>query len=251
MLSNFKAPGGIPEERLAWSQLALGLGGGILIACLPLLFSNGAALAEPSMKNLGLFAAYPLTLLLGLAFLGLQFYCARQWVEGKPLVAAGAIALCACIGLAVWSWAWARQTEEKMSAFKAETLVLREVFAFQKGNFGEVRVYMYGRPAQELLDHYLDLGRPVFSEKHLAAEPQGQIGMDAPQRVFIVRREDAARAEKDYGVTEAEGQASLFPETGAGFEGTKSFVLLGLPQDKDWPAQAAAALAERQQKPQE
>jgi len=245
VLSHFKAPGGMAEESLAWTQLGLGLAGGILIALLPLWLSG---VGESSGKAVALLqepGGWAISVPLGLAFFILQFYCARQWVEGQPAAAALALALCAYAGLAAWSWDWARRSEKTL-ALKGEAQVLHDKLS-EQGQ--DVRVYAVGM-SQAMLEHYLDLGRPVFAEKHLSTEPRGQTGADAPQRIFVVRRQHLPETEKDYDLAEKDCLIPL--DSGAtSAEGAKPFVLLRLPPGKDWPEQAAAARPARPQKPTE
>jgi 4-amino-4-deoxy-L-arabinose transferase-like glycosyltransferase len=110
MLGHFKAPGGMAEESLAWTQLLAGLAGGILIALLPLILADGAMVSEISLTPLRQPIGWVVSVPAGLVFFALQFYCARQWVEGKPAAAAVGLGVLAYGGLAAASWFWAHQT---------------------------------------------------------------------------------------------------------------------------------------------
>jgi 4-amino-4-deoxy-L-arabinose transferase-like glycosyltransferase len=125
VLSHFKAPGGIAEESLAWTQLLLGLIGGIVIALLPLLLPAEGELSGIPLALLHGSTGWAISVVLGLAFFAVQFYCARQWVEGKPAAAAIALAIFAYAGLAGWSWGWTHQTE-KMAPPKAQAQLLKD-----------------------------------------------------------------------------------------------------------------------------
>lgn len=237
MLSHFRFPGGVPEERLAWVQLGVGVVGGLAIATLPWWPPDLIGETEQSRRSLKLLyepAGWALAGLLGLACFLLHFYCARQWVEGKPLRAAIAMAVAAYVGLGVWSWRWAEQTQQ--------TTVLNAEAPGLSARLRELGpdVKVYGVGIQEaLLAHYLDIDWPVKTEQDLGAEPPGE-GANAPRRALLVERKRLPLLEKDY-------QLELSDDLRRGPE---RIVIVLLPQEppRDWPKEAAAALRARKEK---
>jgi hypothetical protein len=230
MLNHFKFPGGQAEEKLGWMHVALGVIGGIAIATLPfwplLPFGPTAAIeAAFSGDFLGLqlgSKAWMLTVPLGLLFVVLQFYCARQFVEGKPLVSTIAIGVVAYALLAGWSVHWAQKSKKTNSLSNDGSRVRKKLNELG----ADTKVYAVGMP-QSLVVYYVDLGRPIKTRDELIDEPTGKVGADAPKRALVLRRNDLAALEKDYGLDVDDATRN----------GKDPIVVLTLSQDKDWPAQ--------------
>jgi hypothetical protein len=240
MLNQFKAPGGIPEESLAWSQLAIGLLGGLALASVPLWPIKALAPTAGTAEGLALLAppgGWAICVPTGVAFFALQFFCARQLVEGKPLAAAAALGIVAYLGLGVGSWFWAdhvRRTETLLLEAPRLQSKLQELGS-------DVKIYDIGI-SHALLVYYLDM--PVGTEHDLAAEADAT---QSPPRVFIVRRKELPLVQKAYGLTEQEHRVALNDDRGIGQE---PYVILRLPreQGRDWPKDARQALSARHKK---
>ena len=224
MLSHFKVPGGPSEENLAWTQVVIAVLGALAIATLPYWpVSSIAELRTADFLGLPLqSSAWMLSVPVGILFLVLQLYCARQFVEGKPLVSTIAVSVVAYAMLAGWSVHWA-QKSKKTNSLNNEAAELRtRLNQLDPGT----QVYAVGMP-EPLVVYYVDLGRPIKTRDQLIEEPTGKIGPDAPQRVMLLRRNDLAVLEKDYGLDIDEQTRS----------GKEPIIILPLSKDKDWPAQ--------------
>ena len=172
-------------------------------------------------------------ILSGLLFLVLHYYCARQWVEGKPLAACLAISAAACLALGGWSWHSAQRTQASLALYTQQRHLCAKLDVLGK----DVQVYDVGI-SPPLLIFYLDI--PVKTEQDLAAEPAGKTGTDAPRRALVLRRKDLPMVERDYGPSLNLGEDVR--------SGSDPILVLDLPREHDWPAQIAPALKTRHSK---
>jgi len=241
VLSGFKTPGGVGEETLAWTQLAFGFAGGLGVASLPFWPVKWLADTEASQQALSALGE-PLGMAAlaaaGLVFFVVHFYCARQWVEGRPVPAVIAMAAVAYLGLAAWSWHWAESTQAKVAPLSAETPRLRTKLR----EMGEgTRVYSIG-VAAPLLAYYLGLDRAVLTQRDLSKE---QPSAAAPQRALVVSREHVQGVQECYGLAEAENRVLLTNDKGVGAE---PYVIFRVPPEGDWPGKAGLAIQAQKQK---
>ncbi|MCY3023621.1 MAG: hypothetical protein NTW87_31970, partial [Planctomycetota bacterium] len=230
IVSQFKFPGGMAEEDLAWSQLALGLLASVVVATLPLWASHCLAATETSTAAVAMLCGptgWAITAPVALAVFLVHFFSARQFVEGKPLIAAIAIAVLAYCALTGWSWCAAGRQQQGL-AIHNEAASLRERL---KGVGPDVRVYSVGIP-DALLAFYLE--RPVRTQKELAAET----GAVAEPRALVLRRKGVLEVESAYGLKVASEEV----------EGGREFLVLPLPPGEDWPAKAIGALQQHERK---
>jgi hypothetical protein len=101
----FRNAGGVPEERLGWSQVALGAVGAAALWLLP--WWPAASLKHLPLGVVALRAGllaygWPVPIALGLLFLIFHLYLARQCTEGRPLRAGTALALAASACAMAW-----------------------------------------------------------------------------------------------------------------------------------------------------
>jgi 4-amino-4-deoxy-L-arabinose transferase-like glycosyltransferase len=213
LLSMFRVPGGLKEEALAWTQLGLGLAVALAVATAP------GWLHRCAQYGVEFSATVPA----GVALLAIQFYLARQWVEGRPGRAVAVMGALALVGAITYSVHWTLRTRETSTvALAAAELRTRLVAAP-----AETRVYGVGPPAPILMFY---LNRPVKSLEDLAEEPS-----DTPRpRLLIARRRDILNLEAPL---YAGLRLSPLLEPGVG-----ELVALSLPEQEDWPRRAREAL---------
>jgi 4-amino-4-deoxy-L-arabinose transferase-like glycosyltransferase len=235
VLSQFRFPGGMQEEKLAWAHLAIGVIAGLAVITMPLwvgqLGGAGADSSKASFKAFVASSGFAVTAPLGLAVIALHFFCARQWVEGRPLASCGVFALVSYLGLGLLSAHWAKTAQRSMT-LASDAPQLR---ARLDGYGRDMHFYGIGAP-ESLYVFYLE--RPVHSLEDLSREAAGKTGDSAPQRALILRHSDLPHAEKEWGLSVAEDIKS----------GKDAFEVLMLPNTRDWPKDAAAILQVREKK---
>lgn len=90
MFGRLKSPGGITEERMGWTQLALGVIGAVVLGCAPLIFSTlGIEIDRSFASKVIAFAPPPgmAAIVLAIGFFVVSFLCARLWTSGRGTVA--------------------------------------------------------------------------------------------------------------------------------------------------------------------
>lgn len=237
MLSQFRAPGGFCEERLAWAQLAIGVLAACTVASFPLWPLEKMAQTEASTEEFSAFmnaTGFLVSIPLALFVLVVCFVAARQWVEGKPLLGATVLGVVMYLALAGWSVHWARATGKQM-VLNTEAPNLRAELEKKSGELGKDFSLYHVKGKEELLTFYLN--HAVKSENDLIAEDTGKTGNDARRRVLVFARKNLPVVEKDYDLA--------IP--GSVIKGTDAFVLLTLPADRDWPAEIAPKLKARRE----
>jgi len=196
LLSRFKMSGGIPEERLAWWQLAAGIVIGLTIALIPA--CPAAAHPPPQSPHSAIDAAWAVVgqvhqmlggslIAIGLAIVAFHFYSARQIVEGKIIQAAIPVALIAFGGMLAWSVIWT-QNEQNATKLEKEAPRLRK----ELDSLGDVTLFAAGNAPHK--EHSISapmfifyLQRPVHTIKELAS---GTKPPDAAKpRVLVSDRE--------------------------------------------------------------
>jgi 4-amino-4-deoxy-L-arabinose transferase-like glycosyltransferase len=216
VLSRFKNGGGLAEEKLAWSQLLLGLVAAAAIALLPLWPLEAMARTHEDAAELRTVVdlmGWPTALSVGAMILIFNWYLARQWVEGR--------ALRACIVLAIAMYAGAFTWCGYCHSKPPNAAELSALSPRLRGDLDklapDVRVYAAG-VSEPLLTFYLE--RPILTVKdHLRNEPQGQTGDGAPQRVLVGNRKGLHRLHLNDYIPNGADQIFVVP----------------LPKDVDWP----------------
>ena len=182
VFSRLRVPGGEAEEDVAFYLIGLGIVGGIAILTLPFT----APLLKGSSFNgaqqaLALFG--PLLLgAVGVGFILVHFFCARQWVEGKQIKATLVLATLAYAALMIWGVMWSAKKRDSVALYvaaprlKAELKTESKVYSGASSEFSNAELVYY-------------LQRPIYTLEQLANEPVGITGDEAPQRWLLGSRE--------------------------------------------------------------
>jgi 4-amino-4-deoxy-L-arabinose transferase-like glycosyltransferase len=228
LLGRFRTPGGIAEEAFAWSQLVIGLALALAIASIPLWPAAVSGLTgRESPFALGLAGFMGTAVIpLALAFACVQFYCARQWVEGRAVAAGLGVAVLLFAGWTVWSVHWVRETRRAV-VINTEAPRLREDLDKLGKN---VQLYSGGGLPEPVAIFYL--ARHVASLRDLAQEPTGRTGTDSPQRILLGTRAYLTRARAEYQISSG---TYIFGED-------HPILAFALSRDVDWPARVTAAI---------
>ncbi|MFH0938173.1 MAG: hypothetical protein V1899_02690 [Planctomycetota bacterium] len=222
VISQFKNPGGFAEERLAWTQLVVGLLGTvtlIAVALCPiefftLLFPKNIEDVEKIVALRLLLPDRHVVIAIGVAFAGLYLYLARQCVEGRVLRASIVLATLTFIGMLSWCRYEYSKDLPKNSIVGAMPRVRAEVERFGD----DIKVYTAGI-SQPLLIFYLE--RPILTlRNHLCKEPAGKTPAESPQRILVGHRVDLMRLKLEKYL----------------LDGDENIVVVALPKDDvDWP----------------
>lgn len=231
VLSQYRFPGGMQEEKLAWAHLVLGTLAGIAVMSLPIWIEQVAqADSKAAMKAFAASPGFLASVPIGLAIIVLHLFCARQWVEGRPLASCGAFAVAAYVFMGLWSANWARTARSTHLAADAPQLRAR------LDGYGR-DMHFYGMGTSEALFVFY-LERKVDSLEQLSKEKPGETGDAAPQRALILRHHDLAAAEKELNLSIADDVKNS----------KDAFEVLMLPNNRDWPKEAAAFMQAQKEK---
>jgi len=231
LLSQFKAPGGFCEERLAWTQLIFGVLAAAAVGSFPF-WPPAQKVAMLAGVN-GLMFSVPLAVAVFAAY----FYSARQWVEGKPLVGVATLAVAAYVGLGGWSIYMARQSRENMLLSRHAEKVRQELENLAKDPEIGANFNVYALSGNLPLNCFY-LQRPVKSEKMLAEEPADKSKPDTARRVLVFERSEMDKILNEYDIA----------VKGSVYKGEDKIVVLALPSDRNWPAHVEQIRKSRKQK---
>jgi 4-amino-4-deoxy-L-arabinose transferase-like glycosyltransferase len=218
LLSRFHNPGGHKEEWLAWSQVAIGALGAVALASVPLWGAKAGALSEVGWR---------ISLPAGGVFLVLHLYLARQWVEGRPLRAAGALAAAALVGALAWSVHWTMASRQTVGLY-VEAPRLKAELSYLGA---QVRIYAVGLPVP-LVTFYLE--QPVRTLGDLAREDAGQAGPGGPRRALVLKRRSLAGK-----LGACLLRSGVLPWLATDL---RQHLVVVLPPEIDWPQQARELL---------
>jgi len=230
VLASFRAPGGMDEEKLAWSQAAVGASVALALVTMP---TWGASVLSPTdNKNLLEMLSQPLTLpvlmALGAGVILLFLYGARQWVEGRPAAAVAALGIVAYAGFASWN-VYSVPRERRNVPLVAE----HGKIADQLTLIGtDVKVYTFDMNSMQAS---LWLNRPAATLAELGHEEAGKTGAFAPNRVVLVSVERTEKLTEKFGIVPTDASPSP----------TGKLRIIPLSRDQDWPALISKKLSEK------
>ncbi len=169
-LGRLNAPGNVREERMGWSQLAIGLAGALILACAPAWPAMMGGLHALGIGNAGYLATHApelsaaigwFAIPLALGFFAVNFLCARFWATGRGVAA---ISIFAGLVFAALIFQAVRPAEQdRRSAFWANIEKLKK----QTDAAGEgTRFYAAGPGAAQMIFY---TGKPVRDLKEIAA----------------------------------------------------------------------------------
>lgn len=221
LLSSFRAPGGMDEEKLAWSQAALGVLVALALVSMP--FWGPSVLSPTENRAIIEILAQPLTLpvlmALGAGVLLLFLYGARQWVEGRPAAAVAALGIVAYAVFASWN-VYSVPRERRGVPLAAEHAKIHDQLTLLGS---DVKLYTFEMNSMQA---NLWLNRPAFSLGEMAQEETGKTGAFAPYRVVLLNVDRTEKLTEKYGI--APTDASPSP--------TGKLRIIPLPREQDWPA---------------
>jgi len=206
ILATYRSAGGIPEEALAKWTLFIGILGGLAIAAAPLWpellrlmhhFKQADRMAASISPVL-----WALTIPAGLIFTLLHFVMARQWVEGRALLAVLPMGVLALVGLLGWNIYHAESAKATDDLYKQAPLLRKQIAAMGE----DVHVYRqeHHNMNELALLFYMGQDYPVYST--LVAESRSDA---APKKRVLIGYRDSLKAV---------GLGALLPESGMPLE---------------------------------
>jgi len=221
LLSSFRAPGGMDEEKLAWSQAALGLLVALALVTMP--FWGLSVLSPTENKGIVEILSQPLTMpvlmALGVGVLMLFLYGARQWVEGRPAAAVAALGIVAYAVFTSWN-VYSVPRERRGVPLVAEHAKITDQLTLLGS---DVKLYTFDMNSMQAS---LWLNRPASSLAEMAQEETGKTGAFAPQRVVLLNVDRTDKLTEKYGITPTDASPSP----------TGKLRIIPLPREQDWPA---------------
>jgi len=167
------------RDFMARSTLVLGVLLGAALFSFPL-WMKWLPLDTPATAETRAFMLHingAVSLALGLLVAALLIYAARQFQHGQALKVCALLASAACGCFLVWSWTSAQKAQRDDLYLQAENLKK------QVKQAGEAAC-LYGIGYSEPLMIFF-MEAPVRTLKDLAAEPLGQTGENAPERLLL------------------------------------------------------------------